>query len=249
MFRFIALTMLVTATALASQIAYDGFDYSPGPLNLQNGGVGFSTPWFADPGVDVLPPGLSQPLALPSTGLEIGGDFNASRMLSNPLIQPIYWASFEISRTLGGNDQVFFGLDTILTSTPFLSFGRQLDNYFVDVGGMPPIKCCIGSGPGVTDLLVARFVQTGPFTNMDLWINTNNFASPPNISTTFPTMAFAWVNMQVQPGLFADEVRLGTTAGDVAAAAIPEPGTFALIGFGLALFVMVRRVTRTTLRS
>ena len=150
--------------ATAGQIAYDGFAYLPGTLNGNNGGVGFSTPWLADPAVLVQPPGLTQPVALPSTGLEIGGLFNAARMLSNPLNQPVYWASFEIQSN-PGNDQVFLGLDTVPTGTPFLSFGRRLDHYFVDVGGMPSSTCCVASGSGVTDLLVVRFMQTGIFTN------------------------------------------------------------------------------------
>ncbi|HEV2446905.1 MAG TPA: hypothetical protein VGS58_13335 [Candidatus Sulfopaludibacter sp.] len=148
---------------------------------------------------------------------------------------------------------MWFGLDTVPTSLPFLTFGRRLGHYFVDIQGLPSMTCCVASGVGVTDLLVARFRQAGLFTSVDLWVNSTNFAAPPNISAVMPTIPFTWLNLEVQPGLFADEVRLGTTAGSVAAAftGVPEPGTFVLIGLALALAqcAMTCVGVRTSMRS
>lgn len=222
------LLLFCAGTAAANPIAYDGFIYIVGPLNGNNGGIGFAIPWLADPGVIVQPPGLSHPLALPSEGLEVGGGFNSARPLNSPLSLVEYWASFLINAN-PGNDQVWLGLDTAPSSTPLVWFGRRLDTYFIEQGTGPAITGGVASPVGVTDLLVARFQQVGVGTNVDLWVNTNDFTSPPLISTVVPTVPYTWVNMQVQSGLFADEIRIGPTAFDVA---VPEPATFALLALG-----------------
>jgi hypothetical protein len=230
--RFVAALLLCCArTASAVGIAYDGFDYAPGGLAGNNGGTGFAAaPWAADPNVTVQLPGLSSIFGLPSIGNEIGGFFNASRQLSNSLSSPEYWASFEINSN-PGNDQVWLGLDVGPTNDPGISFGRILNQYFIRAKGGSYIKGGIGSPTGVTDLLVARIKQGGAGSNVDLWVNTNDFTLPPLISTVIPTLNYTWVNLEVQSGLFADEVRLGTTSFDVAA--VPEPSTLILLGIGV----------------
>lgn len=229
-------TLLVSfcaGTASAGSLAYDGFDYLPGPLSGNNGGTGFAAPWIADPGVAVQPPGLAQPLALPSTGLEVGGLFNSARPLSNSLNLPEYWASFQINSS-PGNDQVWLGFDLVPNQTPLVWFGRRLNTYFIQQNGSSAVTGGVASPVGTTDLVVARFRQAGLFTNVDLWVNTNNFASPPLVAAVVPTVPYSWVNMQVQPGLFADEVRIGTTAFDVST--VPEPASLGLLAVaGLAL--------------
>jgi hypothetical protein len=230
--RAAVLALFCGGTAAASSLVYDGFNYLPGALSGNNGGVGFAAPWLADPGVTVQPPGLSHPLALPSTGLEVGGAFNSARPLSSALGLPEYWVSFQINSN-PGNDQVWLGLDTAASSTPLVWFGRRLNTYFIQQGTTAAITGGVASPVGVTDLLVARFQQSGALTNVDLWVNTNNFALPPLISTVVPTVPYTWANMQVQSGLFADEIRIGTTPLDVAT---PEPASLALLAMaGLGL--------------
>ena len=42
-----------------------------------------------------------------------------------------------------------------------------------------------------------------------------------------PTVVYTWANIQVQPGLLADEIRIGTTPTDVSI--VPEPGPLGLL--------------------
>jgi hypothetical protein len=116
------------------------------------------------------------------------------------------------------------------TNDPGISYGRILDQYFIRAKGGAYIKGGVGSPLGFTDLLVARIKQGGAGSSVDLWVNTNDFTLPPLISTVIPTLNYNWVNLEVQSGLFADEVRLGTTAFDVAA--VPEPSALVLLAVG-----------------
>jgi len=206
--------------ANAASLAYEGFDYAAlSPLVTLNGGSGFSSPWGADPNVLVQSVGLASPMAKPSTGLCVGGGFNAARQLSNKLDQAEFWVSFQIQSN-PGNDQVYLGLDVGPSPTPLVSFGRILNNYFIRQGGAAAVKAGVGSPVGMTDLLVARFRQFGAFSVVDLWVNTVNFASPPLISISVPPVSYTFVNLQVQPGLLADEIRIGTSPGDVSASTL-----------------------------
>jgi hypothetical protein len=212
------LTVFGTVTAPAASLVYEGFDYAAlSPLNGLNGGSGFgAAPWAADTGVLVQPPpGLSSLFGLSSTGLCIGGGFNAARPLASPLNQAEFWASFMIQAN-PGNDMVFLGFDMMPTSLPLISFGRILNNCFIRQGGSLPVQLSYPWVVGSTYLLVARFKQSGLFTLVDLWVNPPNFTIPPLLSLNVPAVAYTWVNLQVQPGFLADEVRVGTTPGDVA---------------------------------
>lgn len=236
--RLLLISLSVTLTfatgrAFASQIAYEGFDYSPSKLNGQGGGNGFGGMWSADPGVIVVPPGLSTPLGLPSSGLAIGGGFNADRLLANPLSQSEYWVSFQLQE-LAPNDQVWLGLDLGASNTPHVWFGRRLDSYFIESGATVKATCCKGSPPGITDLMVAQFISAGGLTTINVWLDKNPLTSPFDMSAVIPTVPYTFLNMGVEPGLFADEVRIGTTAGDVADVAnVPEPGNLTLLATGI----------------
>lgn len=219
--------LLTASTALtlsAPSLAYEGFDYVPPgiPLNGLSGGTGFAAGgWAADPGITVQPPGLSSPFGLPSTGLCVGGGFNASRQLAGSLTQLEYWVSFMIQAN-PGNDMVYLGLDTIPSTPLAISFGRLLNTVFIRQGTTIIAQAPYGWVTGSTYLLVARFQQGGAATRVDLWIDPANLTipplPPPNLTVNVPTPAYNLVNLQVQPGFLADEIRLGTSPGDVAAA-------------------------------
>jgi hypothetical protein len=215
--------LLITCGAVgasAARLAYEGFDYPPlSTLNGSAGGFGFTpASWIADTGILVQPPpGLSTLLGLPSTGLCVGGGFYGFRQLANPLNQSEYWVSFMIHAN-PGNDMVYLGLDTLPATIPSISFGRLLNSCFIRQGnttlGQVPYPWIAGS----TDLLVARIQQLALFTQVDLWVNPSAFSPPPPpiLSVAAACPAYTWVNLQVQPGFLADEIRIGTTPGDVA---------------------------------
>ena len=99
-------------------------------------------------------------------------------------------------------------------------------------GSSTTVQGGVASPVGSTDLLVARFKQLGGgATIVQLWVNTLDFTLPPLLVLVVPTVPYTWVNMQVQPGLLADEVRIGTTPTDVSAAIL----TYSVPGNGLTL--------------
>jgi hypothetical protein len=211
------LTALGASSASAATLVYEGFDYVPGsPLNGLGGGSGFAAaPWAADMGIVVQATGLSSLLALPSTGFCVGGGFYGFRQLASPLNQPEYWVSFLIQAN-PGNDMVYLGLDTVPSTMPSISFGRLLNTCFIRQGSTMLGQVAYPWAAGSTDLLVARIKQLGLFTQVDLWVNPPNFTVPPTLSVVAACPAYTWVNLQVQPGFLADEIRIGTTPGDVA---------------------------------
>src|SRR6266850_782943 len=220
MLKYMSCAVLVTAlgvsTGPAAGLVYEGFDYLPSPLNGLSGGKGFAAgPWGADPNVTVQPPGLSTLLGLPSTGLCVGGGFYGFRQLGSPLNQSEYWVSYMIQAS-PGNDMVYLGLDTVPSTMPSISFGRILNTCFIRQGSTTLGQVAYPWSVGSTDLLVARFKQLGLFTQVDLWVNPPNFTVPPLLTVPASCPAYTWVNLQVQPGFLADEIRIGTTPGDVA---------------------------------
>jgi hypothetical protein len=214
------LTAFPTLRAPAGGLAHEAFDYVPGALlNSLGGGSGFAIAWGAEPGVVVQPSGLSSLLGLPSTGFCVGGGFNAFRQLSAALNQPEFWVSFMIQAN-PGNDMVYLGLDDgSHLLMPAVSFGRLLDSCFIREGSVMKAQAAYEWSVGHTYLLVARFRQSGGVINVDLWIDTNDFTSPPKLSAVLGGgggLTYSWVSLQVQPGFLADEIRIGTTPGDVA---------------------------------
>lgn len=218
--KYLWSTLLVIAfgvsTVPAAGLAYEGFDYPPSPLNTQSGGSGFVPgPWAADVNVTVQPPGLSTLLGLPSMGLCAGGGFFGFRQLANPLNQSEYWVSYMI-QAAPGNDMVYLGLDTVPSTSPSISFGRLLNTCFIRQGNTTLGQVAYPWSVGSTDLLVAHIKQLGLFTQVELWVNPPNFTIPPLLTVAASCPAYTWVNLQVQPGFLADEIRIGTTPGDVA---------------------------------
>ncbi len=234
------LALLCARSASGAGSVYEGFDYPAlSPLVGQSGGSGFASPWLADPGVVVQAPGLSSPLGLPSTGLSISGGFNSARQLTSPLSQPQYWASFQI-QAKPGNDQVFLGFDVAPSPLPLISFGRILNTYFIRPGAGSPVEAGVASPAGFTDLLVAHFTQNGGGTVVDLWVNPTDFTLPPLLSLAVPFVPYTFADLQVQPGLFADEVRIGDTPFEVSA--VPESASLELLVLGAGGLLWRRRL-------
>src|SRR5262249_31577415 len=122
------LVSLLTGVARAGKIAYDGVQYPAGVLHGRGPAMGFALPWTADPGVAVVPAGLSSILALPSAGGAVTGSFNYIDPLSNtiaPTSGKEFWASFLLFHG-APNDQTFMGLSpagVVLGTLPSVAFG------------------------------------------------------------------------------------------------------------------------------
>jgi hypothetical protein len=220
---------LVTAlagVARADSIAYEGVPYAPGALNFDGPGFGFAAPWAADPGVVVVAAGLASPLALPSEGGAVAGDFNFQAPLLNtqaPAPGKEFWASFLLYHS-GPNDETYMGLSpagAAFGNPPSVGFGVRLGQYGIFVGGAFTPAPILFTPNGSTDLLVAQFTASGATWVVQLFVNKSTFTVPDLVMNVAPVTYGTMVNLN-ETQFISDEFRLGDTAGDVAAAG-PTP--------------------------
>ena len=215
---------LVAGAALGGPIAYEGVQYSPGPLALNGPATGFAAPWAADPGVNVVAAGLSSALDLTSAGGAVSGFFDFVDPLTNtiaPTPGTEFWASFLLYHS-GPNDQSFMGLSPAgaeLGSPPSAGFGVRLGQYGVFVGAAFTPSGKPFTPNGSTDFLVTHFVSAGPVWNVSLFVNQSSFVIP-DLATTVPAVPFGTMVNQNQAQFVSDEYRLGDTAADVSAAGV-----------------------------
>jgi len=223
------LAAALAGVAQGATIAYEGVPYTPGALNTKGPGGGFAAPWAADPGVVVVLGGLSSFLALPSTGNAVDGSFNFVAPLINtiaPTAGKEFWAAFLV-RHSAPNDQTFMGLSpagAVLGAIPSVAIGVQLSQYGIFVGGAFTPAPVLYTAPGSTDFLVAHFVAGGGTWIVSLFVNPSSFAVPKLVLNVAPVTYGTMVN-QNQSGFQSDEFRLGDTAADIAAGAVPTHDT------------------------
>ena len=212
----------LAGVAQAASIAYDGIQYPPGALNGNGPAPGFAAPWLADPGVAVVPAGLTSLLALPSTGGAVAEGFDFQAPLSSalaPLAGEEFWASFLLFHS-GPNDQTYMGLSPAgapFGNPPSVGFGVRLGQYGIFVGGAFTPAPVPFTPNGSTDFLVAHFTASGATWVVQLFVNKSSFVVPDLVLNVAPVTYETMVN-QNQAEFESDEFRLGTTAGDVAAA-------------------------------
>ena len=225
---------LLLATALASglvaalaggaqsaPIAYDGIQYPPGALNGNGPMLGFSAPWVADPGVTVVPAGLSNLLALPSVGGAVSEGFDFQALLSSSLAPSPgteFWASFLLFHS-GPNDQTYMGLSpagAVLGDPPSVGFGVRLGQYGIFIGGAFTPAPLPYTPSGSTDFLVTHFTASGATWLVQLFVNKASFLVPDLVMNVAPVTYGTMVNHN-QAQFESDEFRLGDTAADVAA--------------------------------
>ena len=223
------LAAVLAGVAQGATIAYEGVQYSPGGLNGKGPAGGFAAAWAADPGVVVVLGGLSSFLALPSNGNAVDGSFNFVDPLTNtiaPSAGKEFWAAFLV-RHSAPNDQTFMGLSpagVVLGAIPSVAIGVQLSQYGIFVGGAFTPAPVAYTAPGSTDFLVAHFVAGGATWTVSLFVNPSSFAVPKLVLNVAPVVYGTMVN-QNQSGFRSDEFRLGDTAADIAAGAVPTHDT------------------------
>jgi hypothetical protein len=240
---FSAILGLIYAFAggsFATVIAYDGFDYVPGPLTGDGPSTGFAAPWIADAGINVVAPGLSSPLDLPSTGNAVQGEFNYFAPLTTTLLTQDFWASFLVFHG-ASNDQTYMGLTSTglpPSDPPEAAFGIRLGQYgiFNSSGGFIPAPTPF-TAPGSTDFLLAQFQPIGANWQVSLYVNPTSLAVPSMVAS-LPITAYNEVLNQNQDGFQSDEIRLGTTPFD--AGFVPEPVSLGIWGVGFLLLVRRR---------
>jgi len=233
--------------ATAAVIAYDGFAYAPGSVVLDGPGFGFAAPWLGDSGVLVSAPGLSSPLAQPSVGNAIDGQFNYFAPLNNPLITQDFWASFLLNHA-APNDQTYMGLTSKAlppTQPPEVAFGVRLGQYGLFnstfAGGFLPAPTPL-TPAGSTDFLLAHFQPLGAAWMVSLYVNPNAALGAPDLVANVPLTPYDQVLNQNQFGFRSDEVRIGTNPLD--AGLIPEPTSLGMLATALLLIAPRRRRCR-----
>jgi len=220
----VCLAALSATVAQSARIAYEGVEYLPGPLNFKGPAAGFAAPWTADPGVAVVPAGLSSPLDLPSAGGAVSGFFDSVDPLINsiaPLPGREFWASFLLNHS-GPNDQTYMGLSPAgapLGSPPSSAFGVRLGQYGIFVGGTFTAAPTPFTPAGSTDLLVTHFVAGGAVWNVSLYVNPSAFGVP-DLAMSVPPATYGTMVNQNQAEFGSDEFRLGDSAADVSAAGV-----------------------------
>ena len=220
----VCLSALLAGAVQSSTNVYEPVQYLPGPLNLKGIATGFSAPWAAEPGVVVVPAGLSSPLALPSMGGSVSGFFNFVDPLTNniaPSPGTEFWASFLLYHS-GPNDQAFMGLapaGTSLGSLPSAAFGVRLGQYGIFIGGAFFAAPTAFTPNGSTDLLVTHFVAGVGIWTVSLYVNPAAFGVP-DLVLAVPGSSYGTMVNHNQAEFGSDEFRIGDTAGDVAVAGV-----------------------------
>lgn len=268
-FAVAALALSAVSASQAALLVYDGFDYTAGVINgTQSGGTGWSTNWVVGEAnaPSIVSPGLTftgldtEGNALSDATVQSRG---TRRTFDNTGLGgdgTSIWFSALYNHTSAGSDfrLKFFGSSslslgvsdyaTALNSGIGFHFlggtGLRVENQNVQIGTATSLAV------NTVNLIVGR-IDFSDTLNQDrvlLWVN-------PTISGTAPldSLAAQNVTLQLQTTLgnavaarwggagtgIVDEIRLGTTFGDVVA--IPEPSTYVLVLGGLGALVWLRR--------
>ena len=253
---FLLLLVLPAPSAIASLIAYEGFDYGISvPVQGLTGGTGFA-PWDAGPGnYNTVPSGLSfgdlsvsgRRAFTPSTDPsfpEILG-----RSLSTPITTGTVYASFLMRSelTLGaGFADGYFGLNLEGTFGSGLFIGMPgggLQEWVMeDVGGGNQVS----TGQAVLSEQIKFMVvkldlnATGTET-ATLYVDPAPGGPEPAVGTVksgFEIGDFTNIAMNGGGAFSVDEIRIGTTFASVA---IPEPSAFLSVGLLVSVSAVLRR--------
>ena len=246
----------------AALIAYEGFDIPDGSLEGQRGSGSGTAIWQSstwDNTDNVWSASSSRSLTYDSLNTTTGGGFSTGlgnqqsfRPFGLQAATGTYWMSYIISRdTGGGSDSLGISLFNGGGENTFVGQAGNL-NY----GFLAPFGNFTSTTPvvsGEPTFLLARYVMdgnTGASTSTaHYWINPDISAEPSTAvadngagGTNF--RAFAFDRMRLgsfgSQGTF-DEIRLGTSFGDVAP--IPEPTSALLVSTSLMIALGRRRRT------
>jgi hypothetical protein len=239
----------------ASILAYEGFNYAVNQtLPTMALGTGWGGPWTQISGAMVgQPPTLSYPTALPSTGealLNGGGLGSASRPFLTPLSNAgsDLWISFQELTAIGAVPSASVELQPTSPSLPDIAVDK-VPGGAITLNGLP---AGFSAGVGNVDFFVLQLAQwNAGGTLVNLFVDPGAVLGPPTASLLLPGSALQLQQFYYQSnaGEELDEIRVGTTLQDVAAAAVPEPSTFTMLVGGLLLLLPFAARTRRLLRK
>ena len=258
------LWVMPLASATASPIAYDGFDYPVGPLNGNGGGTGdWKDNWQGDSEIEVVTGSYTYTDSKGNildvlgnhieTSVDVGSAKKITRSLNDKLgeVDETVWLSALIDGTatnkihnlsLGVGLYIGQGGKNTGSTTWMLS---DQDGVVQDTGS---------SSDGVTLLLLrVDFSSTGDETAW-LWLDPDLDAEPSTASAdasgTIKSFEADFLQMQLEIPSSAgiDEVQFGylftTTVIYTPPPTVPEPGTATTLGLGLIALSLRSRRTR-----
>lgn len=258
----LAMVMLAGQQARAGLVAYEPFNYDPGPpLIGSNGGIGFSQPWspggfnasiFAN--YTVAPGSLPDPAPATSgnrvTTVAQSAISGLSRTLATPLGTPgtTEYLSFLIrpEGTVGaGIFGGFFGLYLNASTTGptisqdlFLGKPGTSNQYSIENrGGGNQHLSAVTATSGTTALLVLRMDFTAGIDRFTLYVNPSPGALEPSSGVVKQDSDVGIVGALTlySTGAYSlDEIRIGTAYADVVPVAVPEPTSLISGLIGLA---------------
>lgn len=254
-----AALLLASTGSQAALIAYEGFDIASGSINGLRGSGGGSATWLASTWNNTdntwsssSPATLSYGSLVTTAGQGFSsgqGNQQSFRSFGTQSSTGTYWMGFLFNRTSGGTGDSlgisFF--DGGGNERSFVGQPGQANYGFLAFFG--DYRSTVPVVTGETAFLLARYVMDGDSNNATstahYWINPDISSQPTNAAaangpggTNFRAFGFDKIRL----GSFGsqgviDEIRIGTTFGDVAP--IPEPSA-ALLG-ALGGLILLRR--------
>ena len=258
----VAAASLLTATLQAAVIAYEGFDIPSGSLQGMKGSGTGTVAWQASTWNNtdnVWSADSTSTLSYGSLQTAMGTAFSSGagnqvsfRSFGSQSATGTYWMAFSMNRTTG-NTSSSMGVslfDGGFENTFVGQAGQTNYGFVAHFGGNFPSTTPVVSGESA--FLLARYVMDGNTVGQTsvahYWVNPDISSQPSDASAANGTggtnfRAFAFDSFRL--GSFGsqgviDELRLGTTFGDVAP--IPEPASFVFAGVGLLALFAHRRI-------
>ena len=268
----------VVPLAHAAPIAFESFEtYAAGAdLNGNNNGVGWTAPWTADAGhvtvqLKTLQVGGQTRAVRIQPTAAIGNDDSILSRAFPDTPGTLYLSLLLRVESFENDDFVQLQVSdgAVGDNSATLSFGvrNQTGNpFFARVGtSANTTNAAVGAADDTDYFLVAKFSRDGSvtFNRVDLFLNPTSpveadhtpiaIRSTPSTGLNELSLFNVRVNsLEADDRIFLDNLRIGTTFADVvpAQSEVPEPGTLALWGLGLAAAVgWARCASRRSRRS